>query len=95
MQTQHNKNFTLMPLVALGVLSLAATLPVISAATIHAAPPQHYRTVVIAPGDNIWSLAAERAGKGADIQAVVDEIVAVNHIGSSGLTPGQRIRIPQ
>jgi GrpB-like predicted nucleotidyltransferase (UPF0157 family) len=84
-----------MPLIALGGLTLAVTVPVLSAATIHAAPPVRYATVVVEPGDNVWSIAERRSAKGADIQSVVDDIVAVNHIGSTGLSPGQRIRIPQ
>jgi predicted Zn-dependent protease len=84
-----------MPLIALGVLSLAVTLPVLSATTIHAAAPAHYATVIVQPGDNVWSLAAQRAPQGADIQSVVDDIVAINHIDRAGLMPGQRIRIPQ
>jgi len=84
-----------MPLIALGALSLAVTVPVLSAATVHAAPPVRYATVVVRPGDSIWSLAEARTDQGADVQAVVDEIVAVNHIGPSGIMPGQRLRIPQ
>jgi predicted Zn-dependent protease len=84
-----------MPMIALGALSLAVTLPVLSAATIHAAAPVRYATVVVEPGDNVWSLAERGAAKGADIQSLVDDIVAVNHIGSAGIMPGQRLRIPQ
>ena len=84
-----------MPLIALGGLALAVTIPVLSATTIHAAAPVHYATVVVQPGDNIWSLAEKRAAKGTDIQSVVDDIVAVNHIGGGGIVPGQRLRIPE
>lgn len=92
---RRRKKFTLMPLIALGGLSLAVTVPVLSAVTIHAAAPVRYATVIVQPGDNVWSLAARRAATDADIQSVVDNILAVNHIGSAGLTPGQRIRIPE
>jgi predicted Zn-dependent protease len=84
-----------MPLIALGSLSLAVTVPVLSATTIHAAAPVRYATVVVQPGDNLWSLAAARTAKDADVQAIVDEIVAANRLASGGLQPGQRIRIPQ
>jgi hypothetical protein len=84
-----------MPMIALGSLSLAITVPVLSAGTIHAAAPVRYATVVVRPGDNIWSLAEKRVAPGADIQSLVDDIVAVNHIGGAGLTPGQRIRVPE
>lgn len=92
---RRKARFTLMPLIALGGLSLAVTVPVLSAATIHAAPPVRYQTVIVQPGDNVWSLAERRTTKGSDIQSVVDDIVAVNHIGGAGLMPGQRIRIPE
>ena len=91
----RRRKFSLMPLIALAGLALAVTVPVLSATTIHAAAPVHYATVVVQPGDNVWSLAEQRAAKGADIQGVVDEIVTINHIGGAGLTPGQRIRVPE
>lgn len=91
----RRRKFTLMPLIALGGLALAVTIPVLSATTIHAAAPARYATVVVQPGDNIWSLAEQRAAKGADIQSVVDDIVAINHIGGAGIVPGQRLRIPE
>ena len=84
-----------MPLIALGGLTLAVTVPVLSAVTIHAAAPVRYTTVIVQPGDTVWSLAEQGAAKGADIQSVVDDMVAVNHIGAAGLMPGQRIQIPQ
>ncbi len=89
------RKFTLVPLIALGCLSLAVTVPVLSAATIHAAPPVRYSSVIVQPGDNVWSLAERTVPSGADVQSVVDNIVAVNHIDSTGLVPGQRIRVPR
>lgn len=91
----RRKKFTLMPLIALGALSLAVAVPVLSTTTIHAAAPVRYSTVTVRPGDNIWSLAEARSSDGADIQDVVDNIIAVNHIGPGGLTPGQQIRVPR
>ncbi len=91
----RRRKFTLMPLIALGTLSLAFTLPMLSAATLHAAAPVRYTMVTVQPGDNIWSIAQRRAGKDADMQSVVDDIIAVNNIGASGVTPGQRLRIPE
>jgi len=84
-----------MPLIALGGLSLAVTVPVLSAATIHAAAPVRYATVIVQPGDDIWTLAEQRTPSGTDIQSVVDDIIAINHIGTAGLMPGQRIRVPE
>ncbi len=91
----RRRKFTLMPLIALAGLSLSVTVPVLSAATIHAAAPVRYATVVVRPGDNVWSLAEQHVAPGVDIQSLVDDIVAVNHIGGAGLMPGQRIRVPE
>jgi len=91
----RRRKFTLMPLIALGGLSLAVTVPVLSAATIHAAAPVRYATVIVQPGDDIWTLAEQRTPSGTDIQSVVDDIIAINHIGTAGLMPGQRIRVPE
>jgi nucleoid-associated protein YgaU len=91
----RRRKFTLMPLIALGTLALSVTVPALSATTLHAAAPVRYATVTVRPGDNLWSLAERRTDAGGDVQAVVDEIVAANHLGSAGLNPGQRLRIPE
>jgi hypothetical protein len=95
MYGRRRPRFTLMPLIALGGLTLAVTVPMLSATTIHAAAPLRYATVTVRPGDNVWSLAEQRVPKDADIQSVVDDIIAVNHIGGAGIVPGQRLRIPE
>lgn len=93
--TSRPKRFTLMPLIAIGALSLAVTLPALSATQLHAAKPVTYTTVTIRSGDNLWNLAADRTAKDGDVQALVDEIVAVNHLSGAPLQPGQHLRIPQ
>jgi LysM repeat protein len=85
---------TLMPLVALGGLSLAVTLPALSS-TVHAAPPVAYTTVVVHRGDNLWALAESRTPATGDVQATVDQIIATNHLGSASLHAGQRLRVPR
>ena len=89
------KRFTLMPLIAIGGLSLAVTLPALSATQLHAAKPVTYTTVTVRSGDNIWQIASDRTAKDGDVQALVDEIVAVNHLSGAPLQPGQHLRIPQ
>ncbi|GAC1541109.1 MAG: hypothetical protein NVS2B17_18110 [Candidatus Velthaea sp.] len=89
----RRKKFTLMPLIALGTLSLAVTVPALSA-TVHAAAPVRYATVMVQPGDNLWTLAAKRTKAGEDVQAVIDQIVAANHLGTASIVPGQHLRIP-
>ncbi|HEY0394322.1 MAG TPA: LysM peptidoglycan-binding domain-containing protein [Candidatus Elarobacter sp.] len=85
---------TLMPLVALGGLSLAVTLPALSS-TVHAAPPVAYTTVMVHPGDNLWTLAESRTPASGDVQATVDQIIATNHLPSASLHAGQRLRVPR
>jgi len=90
----QRKKFTLMPLIALGTLSLAISVPALSA-TVHAAAPVHYATVTVTPGDNLWKLAERKTASGEDVQVVIDQIVAENHLASAAIVPGQRLRIPQ
>lgn len=85
---------TLMPLVALGGLSLAVTLPALSS-TVHAAPRLAYTTVTVHRGDTLWSIAERKTAPAADIQSTVDQIIAVNHLPTAALTIGQKLRVPQ
>jgi LysM repeat protein len=83
-----------MPLVALAGLSLAVTLPALSS-TVHAAPPVAYATVTVRSGDSLWSLAARKTAPGGDVQTTVDQILGANHLTSSTLDVGQKLRIPE
>ena len=83
-----------MPLVALGGLSLAVTLPALSS-TVHAAPPVAYTTVRVQPGQTIWTLAESKTSPNGDVQATVDQIMGANHLTTVQLRPGQTLRIPQ
>jgi LysM repeat protein len=85
---------TLMPLVALGALSLAVTVPALSS-TVHAAPPVTYATVTVHPGQTLWSLAESKTSPSGDVQATVDQIVATNHLRTAALQVGQKLRLPQ
>ena len=49
--------------------------------------------VVLAPGESLWSIAAITAGN-RDVSAVLDQIVAANHLRSTDLTAGTRLLIP-
>ena len=91
----RRKKFTLMPLIALAALSLAVTVPALSATTLHAGAVTRYATVTVKPGDSLWMLAEVRTAPGGDVQARIDQIVAANHLGSAALVPGQRIRVPE
>ena len=91
----RKKRFTLMPLIAIAGLSLVVTLPALSATQLHAAKPVTYTTVTVRSGESLWTIAAQKTVENGDVQATVDEIVAVNHLGGANLQPGQHLHIPQ
>ncbi len=51
------------------------------------------RTVVVQPGDSLWTIA-HRAAPSADPRAVVDAIAGANEVEAGGLRPGQRLVVP-
>jgi LysM repeat protein len=89
------RRFTLMPLITLAALSLMVTVPALSSVHLYAASPQHYATVIVHPGDTLWSIASTHTGSNADVQDTIDRISEVNHLSSSSIAPGQHLRIPQ
>jgi nucleoid-associated protein YgaU len=96
MLPKRKRKFTLMPLIALAGLCLAVTLPVLSSTAIHAAPVTHMAVVTVESGDTLWALASAHTAKGDDVQANVDRIIAINKLDpASGLTIGQKLRIPE
>jgi hypothetical protein len=50
-------------------------------------------SVVVEPGDTLWSIAASVAD-GEDVRAVVDSIQELNGLEGSGLVPGQVLQLP-
>jgi LysM repeat protein len=88
------RKLTLMPLVALGGLSLAVTLPALSS-TVHAAPPVAYTTVTVHRGQTLWSVAETRTPATGDVQSTVDQIIATNHLTGANLQIGQKLRVPR
>jgi predicted Zn-dependent protease len=57
------------------------------------AAPRHRRTVLVRPGDTLWSIA-RRSEPASDPRTVVDGIAAVNGVQAGGLVPGQRLFVP-
>lgn len=55
-----------------------------------AGPP---RTVVVAPGDTLWALAARHVPR-ADPRVTVAKIRSLNHLTSVTVQAGQRLRVP-
>jgi hypothetical protein len=53
----------------------------------------HAASVVIQPGDSLWTIAV-RAVPGSDPRDVVGELKSINHLSSADLAVGQRLRLP-
>jgi LysM repeat protein len=50
-----------------------------------------YMTVVVAPGETLWSIAGMVGGNSS---AVVDQIIDANHLRSSEVQAGQKLLVP-
>ncbi len=57
------------------------------------ATPRHPRTVVVRPGDSLWSIA-RRSEPGSDPRAVMYAIAAANGVRAGDLLAGQRLLLP-
>ncbi|WP_158550739.1 LysM peptidoglycan-binding domain-containing protein [Geodermatophilus sp. TF02-6] len=51
-------------------------------------------SVVVQPGDTVWSIAVEVAGGDEDVRAVVDAIEEVNHLDGALVVPGEVLELP-
>lgn len=51
-------------------------------------------SVVVRPGDTLWSIASSLAGGHDDVRVVVAEIRQVNGLRGSDLVPGEVLRLP-
>ena len=75
------------------ILLLAAILVVATARLAYGSGPVPTHTVVVAPGDTLWSIAT--AQYRGDPRPHVEAILEVNHLRSPLLTPGQSLLIPR
>jgi hypothetical protein len=57
------------------------------------ATPDSYVTVVVGPGESLWSLANRMAGDG-DARSLIEEIMVVNSLATPDVQAGQSLRIP-
>ncbi|TDE90921.1 LysM peptidoglycan-binding domain-containing protein [Occultella glacieicola] len=82
-------------LVALGLV-VAAVLGSLLGLAFPSAPaaPEEVASVVVAPGESLWAIAAEHAEPGADVRTLIDQIVELNSLESSTVVAGQRLDIP-
>jgi nucleoid-associated protein YgaU len=51
-------------------------------------------SVVVQPGDTVWSIARDVVGHGEDVRAVVDAIERLNDLQGSAVVPGQVLDVP-
>jgi hypothetical protein len=58
-----------------------------------AATPDSFVTVVVGPGESLWSLANRMAGDG-DARSLIEEIMIVNSLATPDVQAGQSLRIP-
>lgn len=75
------------------ILILSAALVLATGRLAYGSGPVPADTVVVHPGDTIWSIAASRFA--GDPRPHIDEILAANRLSSPTLTPGQTLRIPR
>jgi hypothetical protein len=55
---------------------------------------QNLTSVVVHPGQTLWSIAAQ-AEPSADPRVVMQEIIDLNALRSSSIEPGQRLWVPR
>lgn len=65
-----------------------------AAAAVGGHSPASQRTVVVAPGDTLWSLAVRHAPADASLQAYAARVAQVNAVDPAGLRPGSVLRLP-
>jgi len=58
-----------------------------------ATSPDSFVTVVVGPGESLWSLAGRMAGDG-DARSLIEEIMIVNSLATPDVQAGQSLRIP-
>lgn len=59
-----------------------------------AGTPESTHTVVVAPGDTLWDLAAAASDSSDDVRAMIDHIEKINGLSGASLSAGQSLRIP-
>jgi LysM repeat protein len=53
---------------------------------------QSYVTVVVAPGETLWSIASKFSD--GDARSLVDQVITINSLSGGDVEAGQKIRIP-
>jgi LysM repeat protein len=84
-----------MPAVAMAALGALVAIPALSQSRIYAAGPQHFASITVRHGQNLWTIADKYTPAGESVQDTVDHILAVNGKSSAVVTPGEHLKIPQ
>ena len=80
---------------ALAVLILAVCVSLGLAVVAHGGSTgDAYATVVVQPGDTLWSIAAERY-PGDDVRGRVDRIERANGLSNPVIVAGETLRLPR
>ena len=58
-----------------------------------AATPDSFVSVVVGPGETLWSLAGRMAGDG-EVRSLIEEIMIENSLSTPDVQAGQSLRIP-
>lgn len=80
--------------IALALLLAAVALLLVAQASQAAPPAGPAVTVVVRPGDTLWSIAASYAPS-RDPYRTIDEIRALNGISDFTIHPGQKLTLPR
>jgi LysM repeat protein len=75
------------------VLLLALAVSLSLAVVAHGGTAPAYSTVVVQPGDTLWSIAAEHYPSG-DVRARVQDIEIANQLNSPVIEVGETLRLP-
>ncbi len=75
------------------ILVLTAVLLLATGRLAYGSGPVRADTVVVAPGDTVWSIAT--AHYGGDPRPHVEAILAANRLATPLLRPGQALQLPR
>lgn len=50
--------------------------------------------ITVSSGDTLWNIAKENNTQNRDVRKVVDDIVRINSLTGSSLTPGTKLAVP-
>jgi LysM repeat protein len=76
-------------------LALAIGVGLVAGAIAGAGAEQSGTSVVVAPGESLWSIASAHAAAGEDVRDVAADIAAINGLTSSTVQVGQEIQLPR